>query len=388
VNTDQDQSVDRATALIDLKRYEEAAAVLAHRIAEAPQDVSAWLEMARCHLGAGEHQRALEAADEVLRLDPKQPGAFIYRSTALRGLHRMEDAEAALREAVRLAPHYHRPYALLAEVLAFRAGRLRQQPARDAADALSRQHQASVLLEEASQLAQEGIRLGPDDVAAYMSAWKVAGVDGNHTVTDQLEKEILRIDPQHPFALAQQTRKAANTPGTRAADAADLVADALTADPASPDMQRELDSATYRLLRGTRWLALLCLLFTAVGLDLAFAPEDRAPDPLPLSLGQRLWDVLLLVPVWVFGALLRYRRRRRGVRLNVRSLLRRDGWARLAVGHAAAVMVCVLVITLVPWTERDVPRVMFWVTLVASLLTMYFDRPYTRAALASLRRRT
>jgi len=385
VTTDQDQAVDRATALIDLERYEDAATVLARRIAEAPQDVRAWLELARCHLGADEDERALEAVEEVLRLEPARLFAFIYRSKALRGLHRMEEAEAALREAIRLAPEYCYPYAQLAEVVALRAGQLRQGQARGNAEALDRQHQASALLEEASQLAQEGIRLGPEDVDAYMSALRVAMIAGNHSAADRLEKAILRLDPEHTFALARQTERAASAPGVRAADAADMAAEALSVTPDSPLMQDQLDRATYRLLRGTRWLALLCLLFTGVGLDLVLVQEGDTPDALPLSVGQRLWNAGTLAAVWALVALLRYRKRRKGVRLNVRSLLRRDGWARLALGQSVAVMACVLAMELVPWTERGVPRMMFWILMVGTLLTMYFDRPYTRAALRTRR---
>jgi hypothetical protein len=359
-----EQTVERAEALLELDRGDEAVAVLTARLAEAPDDHRAWVSLARCHSAAERREEALAAADEALRHQPDHVYALYQRAQALRGLGRAAESMDTLRAAIPLAPHDWYPRAMLAEMLAFRASQLRQGAGEPA-----QLHEAGQLLEEASTLAQDGIRLGPEETGAYMSAWKVATVDANFTVQDQLEKAILRIDPTHSFALGQQTSKAARAPGTRAADTADRVADALAATPQNVSMRGELDRATYRLLRGTRWLALLCLLCAALGLDLV---EGRRELPLPL--GQRLWDVLLLAAVWAVGGVLRLRRRRAGVRLNVRSLLRRDGWARLALGQAVAVTACAAALLLVPWTTRAIPSTVCWIVLGVTLLTMYVDR--------------
>jgi hypothetical protein len=37
-------------------------------------------------------------------------------------------------------------------------------------------------------------------------------------------------------------------------------------------------------------------------------------------------------------------------------------------------MVCALLITQIPWTERTVPQVLFWAGLLATVATMWFDR--------------
>lgn len=149
----------------------------------------------------------------------------------------------------------------------------------------------------------------------------------NTTLADQLDHAILRLDPTHAEALARQTQKAANAPGVKAARAADLYATGLAAAPDSAEMQRGLDQATYGMLRGVRWLALLCVAFAGSGMDL-FAVAGKVQRDLPLPLGQRLWYLVVATAIWIVGALLRYRRRRAGVQLNVRSLIRRRRWPR------------------------------------------------------------
>lgn len=75
------------------------------------------------------------------------------------------------------------------------------------------------------------------------------------------------------------------------------------------------------MLRGVRWLALLCVGLAGAMLDLdMFVREGEVARELPLPLGQRLWYLVPVTVIWIVGALLRYRRRRAGVQLNVRSL--------------------------------------------------------------------
>lgn len=78
--------------------------------------------------------------------------------------------------------------------------------------------------------------------------------------------------------------------------------------------------------------------------------------------------------VWALGALLGYRRLRAGIRVDLRSLLRRRTWPRVVLVQAAWAMVCSLLITQVPWTERTVPQVLFWAGLLPTVATMWFDR--------------
>ncbi|MGY1580050.1 tetratricopeptide repeat protein [Streptomyces sp. MN13] len=364
-------AVERADLLIDLERCDEARELLAGRLAEDPEDVRAWVKLARSHLvgDAQDGQRALEATERALALDAEDTGALVMHAHALRAAGRFLETEDVLREVIRLAPDHWYGYALLAHwvwrIKAIRSGR--------ANGGQVRREDQDAALREAGELAQEAIRLGPEEVFAYEAAWLIADMAGNRTVADQLDEAILRLDPQHEQALARRTKQAATAPGVKAAEAATLYADALAAAPDSAPMRRGLDEASYRLLRGVRWLALLCVALAGVGIDL-FPTEGEVQRELPLPLGQRLWDLVPMAVVWAVGALLRYRRLRAGIRVNLRSLVRRRTWARVVLGQAAWAMLCALLVVEVPWTDRTVPMVLFWAGLAPTLATMWFDR--------------
>ncbi|ROQ68714.1 tetratricopeptide repeat protein [Streptomyces sp. 840.1] len=364
-------SVERADLLIDLKRYEEARELLAQRLAEDPDDIRAWVELARSHLGDSPNApEALEATERALALNAEDIGALLMYASALRVNGRFPETEGVLREAIRLAPDYWYTYARLADWL----WRIRIiSSARTNGNEVRREdHDAA--LREADLIAQEAIRLGPEQVYAYEVAWLIADMSADGVVAARMDEAILRLDPQHEQALARRTKSAATAPGVKAAEAATLYADALASTPDSAPMQRGLDAASYRLLRGLRWLALLCLALAATGIDL-FATDGDTQRHLPLPLGQRLWDLVPMAAIWALGALLRYRRLRAGIRVNLHSLIRRLPWSRIVLGQAAWAMLCALLITQIPWTDRTIPLVLFWAGLAPALATMWFDRP-------------
>lgn len=365
-------AVERADLLIDIERYEEARELLARRLAEDPEDIRAWVELARSHLDGRENgAKALEATEQALALNAEDIGALLMHARAMRVGGRFPETEGVMREVIRLAPEYWFSYARLADWL----WRIRViQSGRRTGEVRREDLQAA--LREADLIAQEAIRLGPEQVYAYEVAWLIADMSANRSVADRMDEAILRLDPQHERALARWTKKAATAPGVKAKEAATLYADALASAPGSQPMQSGLDEASYRLVRGVRWLALLCLALAAAGIDL-FPTDGETQRELPLVLGQRLWDLVPMGVIWALGALLRFRRLRSGVRVNLRSLIRRRVWPRVVLGQAAWVMLCSLLITQIPWTQRTVPLVLFWAGLAAALGTMWFDRKKT-----------
>lgn len=364
-------AVEKAEALIELERYDEAKKLLGQRLAEDPQDIRAWVKFARCHLlGEREPATALEATERALALDPHDVGALTMRAHALRWVGgRFAESEGVLREVIRLAPHDWYGYALLADWL----WRIRVISAGQANGGQVTREAMDAALRESAELAREAVRLGPEEVYAYEVAWLIADRAGDRAAVDRMEQAILRLDPHHEQALARQTRKAASAPGVKAVQAAGLYADALASAPDSAVMRQGLDHASYRLLRGVRWLALLCLALAGTMLDL-FATQGETQRALPVSLGQRLWTLVPMAAIWAVGALLRYRRLRTGVRYNLRSLIRRRRWPRIVLGQAAWAMLCALLLTQVPWTGRTVPQVVFWAGLVPTAATIWFDR--------------
>ncbi|WP_238431496.1 tetratricopeptide repeat protein [Streptomyces cavernae] len=346
------EATERARLLMELGRHADARALLVRRIAEDPEDVRAWIRLSRCHAALGEPEEALAAIEEAVRRAPEDYDAVNVRAHALRRVGRLEEAADTAMRAIGIGPDWWGAYALLAEVQLFLPERYTRY--------------------EAYQTALDAVRYGPDEVGAHLTLWKLATVIGNHEMADRAERAILQLDPTHQFALSQQTAKAARD--ARAPAAAELYADALAVAPDSPGLRGGLDGAVYRMLRGTRWPALLCLLIAAGTVDVlpVHAVDDRAGLPLPQA--ARLGVLAVLAAVWGLGAWYPYRRLRTGVRLGMASLVRRRVWARIVLGQAAWCTACAVLVAVVPWEARGVPRLLAAAAVVPVLLTVWFDR--------------
>ena len=353
--------VERADALIELGRYDEAATLLGRRLAEDPDDVRAWTKLGRCRLAAQDPEQALNALDEALRRAPEDISALYMHAHALRGAdhlnqaERWQRAEASLRAALRVDPQNSAVHALLGELLLY-------YPHRRA---------------EALGLAREAVRLDPEDVRAYEALWMTAAAASDTDTYNWALRQVLRLDPTNGRAQLLVSGQEATRPGTSATRAAEVYADALAITPDSPGLRADLDRATLRLLRGVRWLALICLAAAGVMVDL-FPTDGEVARELPVPLGNRLWVLVVMAGIWGFGAWRRYRRLRAGVRLNVRSLVRRSGWARVVLGQATWTMLCALLISQPPWTGHTVPQVLFWAGLLPTLTIIWFERRMPR----------
>ncbi|MFG2641785.1 tetratricopeptide repeat protein [Streptomyces sp. NPDC048370] len=344
--------VQRASMLYEMARDEEAYELIGRRLAEDPDDHHAWSVLGQCLITLGRPSEALAAAIESLRLEPQYLEAHFVRGVALRHLGRLKDAEAAQREAIRIDPYAWGPRRHLAELL------LELVPERP---------------EEALEQAHAAVRIGPDVTYTWQTLYKVASFHERTELADEAVRELIRIDPTHSLAVTVSTEREAARPGTSAAEAADMYASGLAAAPHSDALRTNLDQAVYRMLRGTRWLALLCLVMAGVTLDV-FPTDGEETKELPIHLGTRLWALALMAAVWGFGALRRYLRMRTGAKLTVRDLVRRLFWPRVVLGQAVLATLCALLIVLVPWTDRTIPQVLFWLGLVPNLLSITHDR--------------
>ncbi|MEV7617323.1 tetratricopeptide repeat protein [Streptomyces sp. NPDC089799] len=345
--------VEQAIELYDMNRYEEGLALLDRRLAEAPEDHHAWTSRARCLAGLRRYEEGLDAADQALKLEPELADGHFMRGFALRRMRRLPEAEQAQREAIRLAPERWGPRTERAEMLIFVGTK-----------------------EEALQEAQEAVRLGPDIVDTWHTMYKVAAFNSRSDLVEESIRQLLRIDPTDGLAVSLVAEREARKPGTSAARAADLYAGALAVVPDSEALRSDLDKAVYRMLRGTRWLALLCLVMAAVTVDVF--PTGGEAKELPVPLGTRLWALALMAVVWGFGAWRRYRRLRTGAQLSVFALVRRSFWPKVVLGQATWATLCALLLVALPWSERTVPQVLFWLALVPNLLSITHDRNRVR----------
>ena len=139
----------RAAALIDQNRYEDALAFLKNALNENPEDAFALYLLALCQLNIPNRKRqsletinkaisldganasffplrsliyhalgkdtlALEDADLAIRMDPESAFAHIARGSALMGMGKWFEAETSFREALKIDPNGQQAGNLLA----------------------------------------------------------------------------------------------------------------------------------------------------------------------------------------------------------------------------------------------------------------------------------
>ena len=105
----------RAKTMLDLRRYDEAARLLAIAVAADPDNSHAWCLLAAAQLGQGENRAAAQAADHAVALAPSNNWPHRLASMAR---VRLGDTGAAMRaatEACRLAPDQWRAHVCLAQ---------------------------------------------------------------------------------------------------------------------------------------------------------------------------------------------------------------------------------------------------------------------------------
>jgi tetratricopeptide (TPR) repeat protein len=109
------QELARASAMLDVRRFDEASTLLSRIVAAEPESARAWCLMARAHLGADRHTEAIEVANRAVALDPSDEWPHRLASNALVHLGNYGDALRAAHEACRLAPSYWQTHVCLAQ---------------------------------------------------------------------------------------------------------------------------------------------------------------------------------------------------------------------------------------------------------------------------------
>lgn len=173
----------RASIMIDLHRYSEAARLLSTVLAGQPDNSRAWCQLSRSHLGTGNWADAVQAADRARVLDPADDWPYRLASTALLGLIQTGDAVAAALEARRLAPLSWRSHICLAEAAA-----------------------ADGQLELAGEAAAAALAIAPEEADVHVTAGSVALSRGELTIAQQRQETALAIEPGHNGALNELGR--------------------------------------------------------------------------------------------------------------------------------------------------------------------------------------
>src|SRR6266581_2227702 len=112
--TELPRELARASAMLDVRRFDEASALLARVVSAEPESSRAWCLMARAHLGAQRYTEAISAANRAVSLDPADEWPHRLASNALVHLGKFADALRAAYEACRLAPSYWQTHVCVA----------------------------------------------------------------------------------------------------------------------------------------------------------------------------------------------------------------------------------------------------------------------------------
>ncbi len=320
VPRDFDELVEHAAALCENGKFMEASEVLRRVVASDPADSAAWGLLARCELGAGRYQSAVDAANRASELSPRSSVPHQIASLALLSLERPGEAVGRAREAVRVDPFDWRALATLARVLI--AGGSGGS--------------------ELQELVARVLQLAPNEPQAHQTAGVAAAAAGDSEAARRSFRRVLELDPgsaaaQHELARLRLKRRA-NDPAALA-DAAAGFARAVRSDPESNRSRRSLELVLRVFLSKTAYL----LLIDAYVIGRISAGSNAA-------ISRLLPAMLLLIPAfyaWRFVSRLTPPLRRR-----LRETVTGRGPLRLAAASEALAVLAIISAAAAPQSVR------------------------------------
>ena len=292
------QELARASAMLDVRRYDEATSLLAQLVAAEPESSRAWCLMARAHLGADRYADATVAANRAVALDPGDEWPHRLASNALVHLGNFAGALRAAYEARRLAPSYWQTHVCVAQA------------------ALAAQR-----LDLATEAATRARGLAPNEPDVHFLSGKVSLAGGDLTGARLHQERALALDPAHSGAMNELGRIR-----LRRHDSAGAIRHFISAARATPDERiysRNIDVVLLRTVSRTIYV------FTLIALILIWVPAVTHLDRLPFVIGL---GALAVVTAGCFAWMVL--RLPREARLMVRRTLRTP---RVAAAFAMAV---------------------------------------------------
>lgn len=204
-------ALERALALCDLGRLEDAEDALREALREEPDDPLAHGILARILVELERPEEALEPASATIALAPDLSLGYVARAQALLGLRRFDEAERSAYEAIRLDPEDSEPRVLLAAAF---LGRGRWDDAIGAvADALALEPESETALglqafalamsesgSDWQEAADKTLAAAPDSAVAHALSGQAHLVRGGEREAAERFREALRLDPQSELA--------------------------------------------------------------------------------------------------------------------------------------------------------------------------------------------
>ncbi|PRH80266.1 hypothetical protein C6N75_05155 [Streptomyces solincola] len=282
----QPSVLERAEALYDLGRPEQAAALAGQHLAEHPDDAAALALLARCLRRAGRPAEALGYADQALRADPELPSAWLLRAELLSNARHFGPAEDSARRGLALIPQHWAGYHVLSSVL-LASGQRARHP-------------------EAYAHALRAVELGPEEDTTHFQVGLAAYHLKDHATAQRAYEQALRLNPEnseaHNNLSLLHLRRRWLRPGAWTKAASGFV-DSAALDTEDRAARYNLETMAWGAAAGARWVALAGFLTAAVG----SAPlRSGATGSGPLV--AELVGVGVLVALWTAWALWTLRR--------------------------------------------------------------------------------
>jgi tetratricopeptide (TPR) repeat protein len=283
-----DDAANRARSLLDLGRHEQARALLVQALAADPEDPRLLGELARAHLGLGDHAAALNAVRSLVGVAPDDEWGHRLAAIALGGLGMRQDALRAADTAVRCGPNSwqtHLQYALTAI-------------------------HVPGWVPVAGSAARRAVELAPDEADAHFAVGVVAQEQREFETAAAAYRRALALDPEHANARNNLTLVEGSFNFARASRG--YVA-ALRADPRNTHARDNLEGVADRVL-----LAVIALQFVGfiVNLMLLLGQPGPIEDSRP---GPTNWIIAAAAAGLGIAGLLRLRASlSRGTRLHLR----------------------------------------------------------------------
>ncbi|MBW5485172.1 tetratricopeptide repeat protein [Streptomyces bambusae] len=269
-------TIDRAELFHDLGRYPQAAELAARHLAGQPDDTRALILLARCQRSMGDLNAALATVEEALRLEPDDAYPWMVRADTLSKLGRLQEAVAAARRAVELAPLFWGSHHALAVVLERSGNR--------------------ALRTDAYAVARHATSLAPEEASAHFMVGLIAQRLGDLRTARTAYETTLRLDPQsseahNNLAMLDQRRSAFNPRAwTRAAEG---FVNSAALDVEDTYARYNLEGMAWGVAASARWVALAGMFVSMVstyGLRSGSPEADGYSGP--------LIGGLLLVLMW------------------------------------------------------------------------------------------
>ncbi len=248
------QELARASAMLDVRRYDEATALLALVVAAEPESSRAWCLMARAHLGNDRYTDAIDAANRAVALDPVDEWPHRLASNALVHLGNYPDALRAADQACRLAPGFWQTHVCVAQAAL-----------------------AGHRLDVANAAVARARALAPNEPDVHFLSGKVSLTSGALADARAHQERALALDPAHSGAMNELGRIR-----LRRHDTAGAIRHFISAARAAPDehiYSRNIDVVILRAVSRTIYI------FTLVALILIWVPAVSHVTRTPFVIG-------------------------------------------------------------------------------------------------------